>query len=157
MKRNCLLLHRSSCFFAMIAIISCALLTISASTVSAQANASAAPGEPVSTADLDLGQQPTDWKSAVDYSTVVASERANAALILAAPTTKEPTISLYTGYDRMLAYMQADMIAGVPIEEIAINNFKKVRLESLTDPLLTNMEEAEFSAMYTALVGMLHQ
>lgn len=154
MKRNCLLLPRPSCFFAVVAIMSCAFLSFSASTVAAQANASVAPAPPISTEDYP---QESDWKSPVDYSAVVASERANAVQTLASPTTKEPTFALYTGYDRMLAYMEADMIAGVPIEKIAQNNFNKVTQEASSDPALVNMDAAEFNGLYAALVVMLHQ
>ncbi len=151
MKRNCLHLPCSSRFFAMVAILSCALLSFSTTTVSAQATASVA--APISIADLP--QEP-QWKSSVEYSAVLAAERANAAQSLAAPTTKELEFALYTGYDRMLAYMEADMAAGVPIEKIAVNNFNKVNQEAISDPVLVNMQAAEFNALYEALLVMLH-
>lgn len=57
----------------------------------------------------------------------------------------------------MLAYMEADMAAGIPIEKIAENNFNKVNQEAISDPALVNMEAAEFNALYVALLVMLHQ
>ena len=136
----------------MVAILSCALFGFSANSVSAQTTASVA--APISVEDLP--QEP-EWKSAVEYSAVLAAERANAAQTLAAPTTKELEFALYTGYDRMLAYMEADMAAGVPIEKIAVNNFNKVNQEAISDPALVNMQAAEFNALYEALLVMLHQ
>ncbi len=154
MKRNCLLLPRSFSFFAMVAILSCAFLCFSATTVAAQLDASVAPPPPISTEGYP--QEP-EWKSSVDYSAVVASERANAAQVLASPTIKELEFALYTGYDRMLAYMEADMASGIPIEEIAEKNFIKVSQEAPADPVLVNMEASEFNTLYVALLGMLHQ
>ena len=100
MKRNCLHLPHTSCFFVMVAILSCAFLSFSSTTVSAQATASVA--TPISVADLP--QEP-QWKSSVEYSAVLAAERANAAQSLAAPTTKELGFALYTGYDLSLIHI----------------------------------------------------
>jgi len=136
----------------MVAILSCAFLSFSSTTPSAQATASVA--APISVEDLPHEPQ---WKSSVEYSAVLAAERANAAQSLAAPTTKELEFALYTGYDRMLAYMEADIAAGVPIEKIAVNNFNKVNQEAISDPALVNMQTTEFNALYEALVVMLHQ
>jgi len=150
MKRIFLLLPRLAFLIAFVAMISLALAT----TATAQANASTASEPPISTEDL---QQESDWKSPVDYSAVVASERATAGQVLASPTTKELDFALYTAYDRMLAYMEADMIAGVPIEKVAENNFFKVTEEAASDPTLTNLEMAAFNSLYASLVVMLHQ
>ncbi|MFN0174062.1 MAG: hypothetical protein ACKVU0_05390 [Saprospiraceae bacterium] len=136
----------------MVAFISCAILSFSATTVAAQTNASVA--APISMEDLP---QVPEWKSPTEYSAVLVTERANAAQILAAPTTKELAFALYTGYDRMLSYMETDMAAGVPIEKIAVNNFNKVNQEAISDPALVNMQAAEFNALYEALLVMLHQ
>ncbi len=152
MKRNCLLFPSPTAFFVLVSIISCTLLAVSTTSVSAQANAAVAAVISIE----DIPQEP-EWKSPAEYSAVLSSERANAAQTLVAPTTKELVFALYTGYDRMLAYMEADMAAGIPIEKIAENNFNKVNQEAISDPALVNMEAAEFNALYVALLVMLHQ
>lgn len=136
----------------MASILSIVLFT--SSFTAAQANASVAPVPPISTVDLP---QEAEWKPAVNYAAVVASERDVAAQELANPTTKETGFALYTAYDRMLAYMEADLVAGNPIEEIAEKNYKRVVEESYSDPALVNLEAAEFSNLYDALIGMLQQ
>lgn len=137
----------------MAAIISCALLSFSATTAAAQAN-SVAPAPPISIEDLP---QKPEWKDPVDYAAVIASERNNTSTTLSTPDLKDAAIALYTGYDRMLSYMQQDMINNVPIEEIAEKNYNKVVAETPSDPILVNMEASEFNALYAALLGMLHQ
>ena len=154
MKRICLHLLSHFCFSVMVALVGCAFLGISATTVTAQANASVAPAPPISIEDFP---QESDWKSPVDYAAVIASERATAALKLSGPNVKEPTLALYTGYDRMLSNMQQDLIISLPIEEIATKNYHKVVAEAPADPILSNLESAEFDALYTALLVLLHQ
>lgn len=150
MKRNCLHIFKPSYFFALVAILGCTLLT---NSVVAQ-SASVAPGDPITT---DAYPTHTTWKNSVDYAAVLVAERANAALTLATPNLKQTKVGLYTGYDRMLAYMQVDLGAGVPIEDIASKNFKRVTLETPGDPVLNNMQPTEFAALYDALVVMLTQ
>ncbi len=154
MKRTCLHLSKSSCFYAIVGIITCALLSFSATTAVAQGNASVAPMPPISTEDLP---HELEWKNAVDYAAVLASERANTAVTLAGPNIKEIALGVYTGYDRMLAYMQQDLIDNVAIEKIAEKNYNKVLAETPSDPILVNMESTEFDALYVALLAMLHQ
>lgn len=144
---------KSSRFFALVAFMTISMLTLGATVVSAQADPNMAPDLPLA----EVEGAPTNWKALPDYTAVVATERANTAIVLINPNTKEPNTSLYNGYDRMLSYMQADLAAGVPVEEIAIKNFNKVVQETPGDPTLVNMQSAAFVALYDALVVMLHQ
>jgi hypothetical protein len=154
MKRNFLHFPKSAPFFAIVAIMIVFLLSFSATTVSAQADVSVAPVPPLSTEDLP---QVSEWKNSVDYATVLEAERINAAKVLTDPDSKEPSIALYSGYDRMLSYMQQDILDKLPIEDIAEKNYIKVSAESISDPMLVNMDISDFTALYVALVGMLHQ
>ncbi len=143
------LLRFPSFFFAVSLI--CGILGFSATAVSAQANASVAPGDPIATEALPQSQ----WKSVPEYAAVIVAERTSSALQLASPAIKEVAQSNFNAYDRMLSYMQVDLGAGVPIEEIADKNFKRVVLEIPSEPAFANVYMAEFFTMYDALVVML--
>lgn len=108
---------------------------------------------PISTDDITVKA----WKAAPDYAAVVAAERTDAAQAMATPGLKQAKLALYTGYDRMLSYMQADLLAQAPIEETAAKNFQKVTLEAPNDSLLIYMEGAEFNGLYIALLVKLQQ
>ena len=133
------------------AIVCCTLFASGVVSLSAQ-SASVAPGDPISTADLPVTP---NWKAAAEYAVVLATERVNAANVLALTNQKQSKTALYTGYDRMLAYMQADLQGNEPIDLIADNNFKRVTLETPADPSLNLMDPVEFKALYDALVIML--
>ena len=154
MKKVRLHLPVFSCFSAMAAWVICALLGFTATTASAQANASVAAMPPISVEDLG---QVSEWKTPVDYAAVLVSERNNTAATLATPNLKDAAIALYTGYDRLLEYMQQGLIDNVPIEEIAEKSYDRVVGEAPADPVLLNMDNGEFNALYQTLLGMLHQ
>ena len=153
MKRKSLLLPISCRLSLFVATVVCTMI-MSPTLTFAQGNTSPAPPDPIST--VDLGGQ-SAWKAVPEYTAVVAAERASTAIFLANPNTKEPNTSSYTSYDRMLAYMQADLAAGVPIEDIALKSFTKVVLEAPGDPALVNMQMVDFVALYDALLLQLHE
>jgi hypothetical protein len=148
MKRNYLRLSGAACHAALIAILTCALWSINSAAISAQSID--AVSLPITT-DAMTGS----WKPTVDFSAVLVAERIDAAQVLAGPNLKVDKAALYTGYDRMLAYMQTDLTAIVPLEDLVDINYKKVVLETPNDPALKNMDPAEFSALRDALVSKL--
>ena len=97
-----------------------------------------------------------DWKIPSDYALVVDEELIVAATLLSNPNNTPEQDALYTGYDRMLAYMKADLLVNEPTATIAANAYKKVQVEAKTDPKLILMKASEFDAFYEALVIKLH-
>lgn len=148
MKRNYLRLSGAGCHAALILMLTCALWSMNSTSASAQS------ADFVS-ASISMTDLTGSWKTTVDYSAVLVAERADAAQVLAGSNLKAAKAALYTGYDRMLAYMQTDLAANVPLEDLADINYKKVVLETPNDPVLKNMDPAEFSALRDALVSKL--
>lgn len=139
---------RSFSFLAVLATLFCCL---PAATISAQGSYTGAPGEVIGISDLVR----PDWLQTTEFTAVVAAERANTALLLAAPDLKESQIALYKGYDRMLVYMQTDLTAQLPVDNLAVSNRDKVILEAPNDPVLVKMSSIEFQVMYHELVDKL--
>lgn len=148
MKRSYQRLSGAACHAALIAILTCALWSINSVIVSAQSID--AVSLPITT-DAMTGS----WKTTADFSAILVAERADAAQVLAGPNLKNAKAALYTGYDRMLAYMQTDLAANTPIEDLVDINYKKVVLETPNDPALKDMDPVEFSALRDALVSKL--
>jgi hypothetical protein len=105
----------------------------------------------ISTEDLS----PNAWKAPADYSVILEQERAIAAQQISNSNLNVETIALFAAYDRLLAYMQADLAVKSPIETIADINYKKVVLEAPTDPILKDADSGEFSVLYGSLVSKL--
>jgi len=139
---------RSFSFLAVLATLICCL---PAATVSAQGTYTGAPGEVIGISDLVR----PDWLQTAAFTAVVAAERANTALLLSAPDLKESQIALYKGYDKMLVYMQNDLILQHPVDNLAVTNRDKVILEAPNDPELVKMQAIEFQVMYYELVDKL--
>lgn len=144
MKKNILRLSWAGSHAALFTLLLCACWSLNSVTLSAQSADFVSAS--ISTVDL-VGS----WKPSVDYSAVLVAERADAAQVLAGPNLKVDKAALYTGYDRMLAYMQTDLAANAPIDDLVEINYKKVVLETPNDPALKNMDPAEFSALRDAL------
>lgn len=122
-------------------------------SLSAQVNAAVAPGDEIMTTDLSI----PGWKSPVEFSTVLLTEKANITQLLADPNLKPHQTGLYTGYDRMVAYMQEDLAAHVPINEIPERNYKRILSEVPTDPVMKYMYPQDFAVMYEQLKARLIQ
>jgi len=136
--------HLSS---ALLPIFIFIVITFSATAVAAQT------AEADVTASITVDAYATQgWKAGDDYTAILTAERAVAAQQLAAPNLSDRQIALYTGYDRMLGYMQADMAVKAPVESIAENNFKKVMQEAPADPVLIHLQQNEFTNLYGSLV-----
>ncbi len=122
-------------------------------SLSAQVNASAAPGDVIMTTDLMV----IGWKAPVDYATVLAEEKSNITLLLSDPNLKPHQIALYTSGDHMVAYMQEDLLALVPINIIAENNYKRILSEIPTDPVMKYVDPQELAMMYEQIKTRLIQ
>lgn len=134
--------------YALLPIFIVFAITFSATAVSAQ---SAAETEVTLAITVDA-YNTQGWISVDDYTALVAAERVVVAQQLATPSLSDRQIALYTGYDRMLEYMQADLSVKAPLESIAEINFKKVLQEAPADPVLTHLQESEFINLYGSLV-----
>ena len=141
----------TSRFFLGLSIVCCSLFSLIAADTYAQANASVAPVPEISTEDYPGPK----WKSPVDYSAVLTSEQSNAAVKLAEPNLPADILGLYTGYDRMLTYMQEDLTNQSAIGDIALKNFNRVLEETPGDAILKNMHTKDFQILYDALLPKL--
>ncbi len=126
------------------------LATFSASDASAQASATAA-APPLSVVDLE----DTNWKSPVDYAGVIAAERVVAQQIIGTPGIPYSQFALYTGYDRMLSYIQNDLSASLPLAPLVGSNFQKVMIEAPNDPVLKKMEAGKLDILRDQLTDKL--
>ena len=151
MKRKLLHLTRAYSSYALIPGFLLFVIAFSANAVSAQSAVEAEVSVSV-TVDAYATQ---GWKSVDDYAAILTAERVVAAQQLAIPNLSDRQIALYTGYDRMLGYMQADITDKASIENIADINFKKVLQEAPADPILTHLQQNEFTNLYGSLVAKL--
>lgn len=151
MKRK--LLHHTGAYlsYALIPVFILSIITFSGTAISAQ---SAVEAE-VSVAITVDAYATQGWKLVEDYAAILTAERVVAAQQLAIPNLSDRQIALYTGYDRMLEYMQADIADKASIENIADINFKKVLQEAPADPILTHLQQNEFTNLYGSLVAKL--
>lgn len=151
MKSKQLHLTRACSLHALIPIFILLAITFSTTAVSAQ---SAVEAEVTVSITVDA-YATQGWKSVEDFTALIAAERIVAAQQLAAPNLSDGQIALYTGYDRLLEYMQADIAVKAPVESIAENNFKKVMQEAPADPVLVHLQQNEFTNLYGSLVAKL--
>jgi hypothetical protein len=136
--------------FKLAAILLPAIIMVSTVTVFAQSN------EP---AIGTLSETPvlivSEWKSRLDYTAVINSFKTSTASILAEANLQQSKKALYTGFDRLLTYMQADVESNFELGNIADKNYKKVVQEAPSDPILINMQMDEFAALYDVLINKL--
>jgi len=97
----------------------------------------------------------SEWKSPVDYTAVITNMKASTATILENPNLQTAERALYTGFDRMLSYIQVDLESHADLTKIAETNYHKVVKEAPSDPILINMQMNEFAALYDILVNKL--
>lgn len=142
--------HTSNFFFGL-SIVCCSLFSMTSGHITAQANASVAPVPEISTEDYPGPK----WKSPVDYTAVLTSEQSNTAIKLADPNLLPHELGLYTGYDRMLTYMQDELTGQLPLGEIALKSFNRVVAETPGDAILKNMYPKDFQTRYDTLLPKL--
>lgn len=142
--------HTSN-FVLGLSMVCCFLFSMTSGTITAQANASVAPVPQISTEDYPGPK----WKSSVDYSAVLTTEQSNTVLKLADPNLLPHDIGLYTGYNRMLTYMQEELTNQLAVEEIALKSFNRVFAETPGDAILKNMHAKDFETIYASLLPKL--
>ena len=135
----------------LLAIVCCCLFSMLSVDMTAQAISTLAPAPPISTEDYPG----TKWKSPSEYSLVLSTEQSSIATILSTPNLNEVELGLYTGYARMLTYMQEDITNQTAIEEIASKSYQRVRSETPADPILKHMIVKDFETLYAALLPQL--
>lgn len=135
--------------FQGLALIFAVFIT-TALTLSAQSN-----DPSMATLSLTPVLEMNDWKSPVEYSSVILSMKESTAQKLAEPNLQVSERALYTGFERLLSYIQVDLEAQAEINKIAETNYSKVVKEAPSDPLLINMHMDEFQALYELLVSKL--
>lgn len=148
MKRNEQRLSGAGCNILFIAMLTFAFWSFNSFAVSAQTID--AVSLPITTDAMS-----SSWKTTVDFSAVLLAERTDAAQVLASPNLKSARSALYTAYDRMLAYMQVDLAANVPLEDLLDINYKKVVFEAPNDQAIKSMDSSEFDALRDALASKL--
>jgi len=141
----------TSLFFFGLSILCCCLFSLSTIDIAAQANTSVAPVPEMSFEDYPGPK----WKSPVEYSATLTSEQSNTALKLAEPNLPADELGLYTGYARMLTYMQEDMTNQLFMGDIALKNFNRVLAETPDDDILKHMRTKDFQTLYDALLPKL--
>lgn len=160
MKRTTTTIHTSatiksgvlpSQFFMVLSIVCCGLFSMTAVDMSAQAISTTAPADPISTEDYPG----TKWMSPADYASVLSTEQSNTATKLANPNLGQVELGLYTGYARMITYMQDDLNNHSAIGEIAFKSYKRVVSETPADPILKHMYPKDFQILYDALLPKL--
>jgi hypothetical protein len=137
-----------------------AVLLLVASFFFASTNISIAqPGIPGTASISTVVADPTisQWKNTVEYSAVITSMKTSTTKILENPNTPPAERTLYTGFDRLLTYIQSDIEAHHDLTKIAEKNYNQVVQEASSDPVLINMSMGEFAVLYNSLVDKLHQ
>lgn len=148
MKNLFLSIEKAFGHFGKAAIAGFAILAFSATNQAmAQSNMAVATGDMISTVDL----VEVNWKSQEEFAKIVASERAIASQKKAIAAE----VVLYTGYDRMLSHMQADLLLKLPLDGMANAAYQKVLADAPSDPILQDLVVPDFAILYAALVTKL--
>jgi hypothetical protein len=141
------------CKIPLLSLLGCFVLTFSSTSLLAQQSELTAPGDLISTEDLSE----VKWKSSVEYAAILTIERNSTIVLLADPNLKSHELGLYTGYSRMLAYMQEELNEEGNNNELALNNYKRILTEMPEDAIMKNMHPEEFATLYSTLVTKLIQ
>lgn len=143
----------TSRFFLVLSIVCCSLFSMITNEITAQTNATIATTVEISTEDYPV----IYWKSPVDFSEVLTSEQSNTALRLADPNLPANEFGLYTGYKKMLTYMQEELDNQTAVDQIALKSLNKVLAEIPGDPIMQNMNTKDFQSLYDKLVLKLNK
>ena len=146
------LLLRNTYFFKVIKLACVLQLGIFVSQGSAQSNFSFTD---IPLANVD-GTPNSNWESTKNYYIVLNTDLNTTETLLADPNLSEQQRVVNTAYYRMLTYIQTDLINKIPIQNIAVDNFTKVKVEAETDPKLANLDGPAFTALYTSFVEKFH-
>jgi len=136
---------------SFIALLIILFTGISATHLSAQSNPIEFGSEVITTDAYNK----EDWKDSAGYASVLAAEKNDNDIRLADPGLSGEQFGLYTGYKKLLDYMQTDLSSKVNLESIASSNYKRIIVESQTDPILLKMRIPEFNTKFNSLVGLL--
>lgn len=138
----------TSRFFIGLSIVCCFLFSLVSADSFAQVNATVAPVPEISTVDYPV----IYWKSPVDFSEVLTAEQTNTALRLADPNLPSSELGLYTGYKKMLLYMQEELASQTEVDQIASKSLNKVLAEIPGDPIMQYMSTVDFQSLYDKLI-----
>jgi len=136
---------------AVIAVFILLFSGFSFSCLTAQSNP-IEPGSEVITTDAYTKE---DWKDPASYASVIVTEKNNNDIKLSEPGLSGEQFALYTGYKKLLDYMQIDLSSKSNLEAIASTNYQKIIVESQTDPILLKMRITDFNGKFNSLVGFL--
>lgn len=147
------LLLRHAHVFTVGSLFCASLLVFSITQVSAQSNLSFTD---IPQASID-GAPDVNWEAIKNYYIVVNTDLNSTETILSDPNLSAQQRVTYTAYYRMLTYIQTDLINKIPVENIVVDNFNKVKIEAQTDPKLANLEGVELNTLYTAFFQRFYQ
>jgi len=102
----------------------------------------------ISKADLEESK----WKTASEYDNLLVAERINVAQIISTPDFDNHKLPTFHGYDMVLAYMQQSLAIQEPIDLIAESAYQRVLKESVTDPVLSGMDEMVVRSLFDSLL-----
>jgi hypothetical protein len=104
----------------------------------------------------DLGDlSEVKWKVAADVNTTLAVEQAKMTLALSSPTVADDEKALFKGYQRLLNYIQAEMLSGKPLDEAIMVAYDQVLAEAPKDTDLSLMPSGLLMTYVPGLVEAL--
>ena len=96
-----------------------------------------------------------NWKAASELNQTLADEHAKMDLALTQPQLPDSDRALFLSYKRLLDYMELDIQAGKPVEELLPQNYEKVVLEAPKDPVLKHLNTDVFITLMPGLIEAL--
>lgn len=96
-----------------------------------------------------------DWKPTPDLNTAIATEQAKIDGMLAAPALPAADRSLFLCYQRMLSYVQAEIMGGNAVDAAILTSYEKVLVDAATEPDLKQLPPHGLSAMVPELLEAL--
>jgi|WetSurMetagenome_2_1015567.scaffolds.fasta_scaffold305050_1 hypothetical protein len=135
-------------YFFSLVILVCTVLVLGTSAVVAQSNSTVANGE-IPVAKDYVGMK---WKTTPDLISTFAIEHNQNQIILASSGLQATDVAIYTAYDHLLIYIQADLPGGIPLQEIAVANFQKVVDEAPADATLKYLHVGSLRNLFNQLI-----
>ena len=125
-----------------------ALLFIFSPTSFAQSNATS----PTSEIPVAKDYAGTKWKTTPELINTFTIEHNQNLQVLSSPGLQPTDIAIYTGYDHLLSFIQADLPSGNPLADIAVADFQKVVDEAQTNPTLKYLHVGALRNLFNQLI-----
>lgn len=92
------------------------------------------------------------WKSTPALLVTLSEEHNQNLFLLSTPGLQPTDIANYTAYDKLIAYIQADITSGQKLEEIAVSNFQRVVDEAPADPVIKYLHVGSLRNAFNQLI-----